>query len=201
MKNIIRDIQLIKQFSSPLSGVFLIADLVELMAEPHKTAVYRRIADLERAGIIERFIKGIYITPDADLEILNQKMSAESYISFGRILGQHRILTHHPEYQIDSIKRGKTRLHEKGQRRVRQLGVAEHLHFGFESVKGVQRATPEKALLDTLYFYLHGVLFPFDVRADIHWRRLDPEILRIYLQEYQNPKFVAFIERLLKENT
>jgi hypothetical protein len=200
MKNIIRDVQLIKQFSTPFSGVFLISDLIELMAEPHKTAVYRRIGDLERANVIERFIKGIYITPDADMQILNQKIASESYISFGRILWEHQILKHHPENQIDSIKRGKSRLHEKGQRRIRQMGVAEHLYFGFETIKGLDRATPEKALLDIFYFHLHGVTFPFDLRTDIHWKRLDHEIIRIYLQEYQNPKFVAFIGRIFREN-
>ena len=201
MKNLIHDIQLIKQFGTPLQGVFLISDLIQLMAEPHKTAVYRRIADLEEAGLLTRFIKGVYISDAVDLAVLNQKICSESYVSFGSVLAEHQIIATHPAEQLDAVKVGKTRLHEKKPWRVRQLGVAPHLMFGFDVSQGVNRASPEKALLDTFYFHLHGVSFPFDLKKDIRWKRMDREILPIYLQEYRNPKFVAYIQRLMEAHS
>lgn len=200
MKNLIQDMQLIRQFNTPLSGVFLISDLIQLLAESHKTAVYRRIAALEQSALIERFIKGVYIGSNVDLQILNQKINPDSYVSFGTILAEHQIIESHPGNQIDAIKPGKTRIHESKGYRVRQFGVSQHLVFGFEQRQGINRANLEKALLDTFYFHLHGIEFPFDIYADIQWKKVDLDILGIYLQEYQNPKFVAFIQRLMKEH-
>lgn len=200
MKNLIQDIQLIKQFTTPLSGVFLISDLIQLMVEPHKTALYRRIDALEEAGVIERFIKGVYITRDVGLKILNQKICSESYVSFGTVLAEHQIIAHHPAQQIDAVKPGKSRLHANARCCVRQLGVAPHLFFGFDQIKGVNQATPEKALLDMFYFHMHGVSFPFDWKDELDWTRIDFDILPIYLQEYKNPKFVAFIQRIMKDH-
>jgi hypothetical protein len=200
MKYIKQDIQLIRQFNTPLSGVFLISDLIYLMNEPHKTAVYRRIHDLEELGVIERFIKGTYIASDVDLQILNQKICPASCISFGTILADHGIIPFHPEHQLDVIKPGKTRIHANKRFRVRQFGILSDLMFGFEHSRGVNRAAPEKALLDTFYFHQHGVEFPFDIYNGINWKRVDKEILHIYLQEYQNPKFVSFVQGLLQKH-
>ncbi len=197
MKNLIQDMQLIRQFNTPLSGVFLTSDLIQLLAEPHKTAVYRRIAALEQAALIERFIKGVYITSEVDLKILNHKICSDSYVSFGSILVEHEIIQTHPAHSIDAIKPGKSRIHRNKRYRVRQLGVSPHLIFGFEQRQGIKQALPEKALLDTFYFHLHGVAFPFDIYRDIQWKKVDKDILSIYLQEYQNPKFVAFIQKFI----
>lgn len=198
MKNIIHDMQLVRQFATPLSGVFLISDLIQLMVEPHKTAVYRRIADLEEAGLLVRFIKGVYISADVNLAVLNQKICSESYVSFGTVLAAHRIIDGHTDRQLDAVKPGRTRIHTKDPWTVRQLGVATHLMFGFDHAQGVNRARPEKALLDTFYFHLHGVSFPFDLKRGIRWNQIDEDILHIYLQEYRNPKFVSFMENLVK---
>ena len=73
--------------------------------------------------------------------------------------------------------------------------------FGFEEAQGVKRATAEKALLDTFYFHLHGVIFPFDLKRDIRWKRMDRDILHIYLQEYRNPKFVTFMEKQMEAHS
>jgi hypothetical protein len=200
MKNIIHDIQLIKQFATPLRGVFLISDLIQLMADPHKTAVYRRIAALEEAGLLVRFIKGVYVSDDVDLATLNQKICSESYVSFGTVLAEHQIIAAQPLQELDAVKPGKTRIHETRPLRIRQFGVAPHLMFGFEHAQGINRATPEKALLDTFYFQLHGASFSFDLKKDIRWRRVDRDILHVYLQEYRNPKFVVYVEGLMKSS-
>jgi hypothetical protein len=171
------------------------------MAEPHKTAVYRRIAALEEAGLLVRFIKGVYVSDGVDLATLNQKICSESYVSFGTVLAEHQIIPAHPLRELDAVKAGKTRIHTRKPWQVRQFGLASHLMFGFEEAQGVQRATPEKALLDTFYFHLHGVIFPFDLKRDIRWKRLDRDIFHVYLQEYRNPKFVTFMEKKMEAHS
>jgi hypothetical protein len=121
-------------------------------------------------------------------------------VSFGTVLAEHQIIAEHPLQELDAIKPGKTRIHTRKPWRVRQFGVVPHLMFGFEHAQGINRATPEKALLDTFYFHLHGVTFPFDLKRDIRWRRVDRDILHVYLQEYRNPKFVVYVERLMKSS-
>ncbi|HYX31998.1 MAG TPA: hypothetical protein VE954_02710 [Oligoflexus sp.] len=200
MKNIIKDSQLIENYKQTLGGVFSFSELATLFADPHKTSLYRRISELEDEGVLQRFIKGFYVAPNFDIEILNQKICPQSYISFTTVLSENSIIGMKPGNQIDAVKLGKTRIHKSSQWTLRQFGVAEHLIFGFESLNGVNKAAPEKALLDTFYFHQHGVAFPFDVNSEINWKRIDAEIVQIYLQEYKNPKFVAFMNRLMSVN-
>jgi hypothetical protein len=116
------------------------------------------------------------------------------------VLAEHQIIAAQPLQELDAVKPGKTRIHETRPLRIRQFGVAPHLMFGFEHAQGINRATPEKALLDTFYFQLHGASFSFDLKKDIRWRRVDRDILHVYLQEYRNPKFVVYVEGLMKSS-
>jgi len=70
------------------------------------------------------------------------------------------------------------------------------LFFGYEAnPKGFLLATPEKAVLDTLYFYLRGKKFYFNIFGDIHYGSLDKDTFFEYLARYRNPKFRTFAER------
>lgn len=75
---------------------------------------------------------------------------------------------------------------------IRYFGVADHLVFGFEYRNGVRMALPEKALLDTLYFYQHGARFFFDVFSDVNIAMFDQSRLDRFLANYKNPRFKAF---------
>jgi len=197
MKKSMQDIALVQKYSPILGGVFLFSDLATLFAEPHKTSTYRRIAQLESAGTIKRFIQGIYVTQDFDAQVLSQKICPESYISFGNILAEHLIIGVLPRNQIDALKPGRTKVYGDPTCTIRQLGSTDHLLFGYEVIQGVNKATPEKALLDTLYFHQHGVQFPFDVYSDINWEHLNHDKILNFLQRYKNPKFVEFAKGLM----
>ena len=52
-------------------------------------------------------------------------------------------------------------------------------------------------MLDTLYFYLRGRRYPFDIYSDVDTSSLDSEKVLDYLKEYENPKFVAFAKGVI----
>jgi hypothetical protein len=192
MKNVVNDIELIRKHQEVMAGVFTLADLAVLMDEPHKTALYRRIKRLQEENILRRFARGAYITAVFSPQILSRKLRENSCISFGNVLAEARVIGSTPQYQIDAISPGKSAIFSHDDITIRYFGVADHLVFGFEYRNGVRMALPEKALLDTLYFYQHGARLFFDVFSDVNVSMLDQRRLHSFLASYRNPKFKAF---------
>ena len=77
------------------------------------------------------------------------------------------------------------------------VGIVKSLFFGFRGDRGINRATPEKAFLDTLYFYLHGRCYSFDIYQDIDITRLDRRLIEQWLIKYDNLRFVSFVKDIL----
>ena len=67
---------------------------------------------------------------------------------------------------------------------------------GYEVVDGIRVALPEKAVLDTLYFYRRGIRFSFDIYSDIDYSRLNKSIIDEFLLKYKNPVFIGFARKL-----
>ena len=192
------DIQKIQSLQVAQRGVFSKADLQALLNEKHPAAFVRRVRTLEQANIIQRFIRGWYIAEAClDLATLSQRLSPESYVSFGTVLAESLVVGTKPEREVWAAKCGRSRSYGGGSYRIEHLGLAEHLLFGFEMRQGVRWATPEKALLDTLYFHLHGQRYPFDIYSDLHLRGLDKKRLAAYLARYRHAKFAAFAQSII----
>ena len=82
MNNLINYAKLIEKNASHLSGIFTYADLAVLTNTSEKTLLPRRIKQIEQAGILTKFIRGIYIFERAfDPQILSQRLCQQSYIS------------------------------------------------------------------------------------------------------------------------
>ena len=199
MKHLLKDIEVIKEHGAILGGVLLISELATIFADPHKTAVYRRIKRLEDTNTLTRFIKGVYVMPDFSLEVLSQKISPESYISCETILADHLVIGTKPKCQVDAIKAGKTRIYRNDRYTLRLHGCAPALVFGYQNVNGINRATPEKALIDALHLHIHGVKFHFDPYSDVNWGRINKELVEIYLKEYKNQKFASFVRGVMND--
>jgi predicted transcriptional regulator of viral defense system len=198
MKNDFNDSRLVSDFDEKLGGVFIISDLANMFAEVHRTALYRRIDRLVELGILSRFSRGIYISKNYQREILCQKLAPDSYISFGNVLADALVIGSRPDYRVDAVKIGKTRVYTDGTLSIRQFGCIKQVFFGYSRILGVQKASPEKAFLDTLYFYQHGARFHFDIYSDVNMDLLDGKKLADYLARYSNPKFVRFAMRIVK---
>jgi hypothetical protein len=82
---------------------------------------------------------------------------------------------------------------------VEYVGIVKSLFFGFRGDRGIYRATPEKAFLDTLYFHLHGRSYSFDIYQDIDITRLDRRLIEQWLIKYDNPRFVSFVKGYLND--
>ena len=198
MKNDVQDSQVLARLAPDLSGVFTLADLANAFAEPHPNVLHRRIRRMDELGLLSRFSRGVYVTEGYRPEALSQTLAPESYLSCGTILAEALIIGSRPDYQVDAVKPGRSRTYTDGRLTIRHLGCAPRVFFGYEKRQGIWEATPEKAFIDTLYFYQHGAGFHFDIYSDINLGLLDEARIGRYLEKYKNPKFVHFVEEFFR---
>lgn len=196
--NRVTDEREIRRVTSAQRGVFSKADLQVLLGDRHAEGLRRRLAALERDGVLRRFSRGFYVTDDFDLPTLSQRLAPDSFVSFGTVLAQRLIIGPRPSRHVLAAKPGKSRTYSSQGDTVTHVQVAPHLCFGTSVVDGVRIADAEKAVLDTLYFHLRGRRYPFDVYSDIAYHLLDRKRLEEYLDRYRNPKFVTFASRVLE---
>lgn len=199
MKKIANDIKLLKASKESLRGVFDDSDLSNLFSDLHKNQLYRRIRALTENGYLMRFCRGLYVTEGFDLEVVSQKLSETSYVSFGTILAEHLAIGSIPKFQIEAVKSGKTRTYSFDKYKIKQYGTKASLDFGVTQVNGVRKADLERAILDCLYFHLHGTKFYFDIYSDINWNKVDKKKLITYLKDnYKNKKFISFVKGIVE---
>jgi len=194
MKKLLRDSGLIQKYTLPMSGVFFLGDLYRLFNENNSVMLFRRIRDLEEGNIISRFSRGIYITPGFSPETLAARIIEKSYLSLGTILSEELMIGSVPAKTLYAVRIGKNRRYEGPGLIVEYVGIVKSLFFGFRGDRGINRATPEKAFLDTLYFYLHGRCYSFDIYQDIDITRLDRRLIEQWLIKYDNLRFVSFVK-------
>jgi hypothetical protein len=192
------DIELIRRFQVAQRGVFTSNDLTILLAEKHPAALSRRLRALAHADVLRRFIQGYYVVPGTfDLNVLSQRIAPKSYVSFGTVLAQELVVGTMSENEIQAVKEGRSRIYRGVSRSIIHRGLQSSLIFGYEMHAGVRTATAEKALLDTLYFHLRGVRYPFDIYSDLRINKLDLTKISLHLLRYRNHKFISFVKSLL----
>ncbi|MBN1524255.1 MAG: hypothetical protein JW904_07235 [Spirochaetales bacterium] len=193
MNTLFKDAGIIEKFSEDVQGVFTLTDMKSIFPLTDPVTFYRKIKSLKNAGVLSRAVKGIYITENFDLKTLSQKIHPESYLSFETVLAKALIIGTIPSRQIKAVKTGKKREYSIGENRIIHVGISKQLYFGFEKINGIKIAVKEKAFLDTLYFYLKGHIFYFDIYSDLDTSKLDMRIIEKYLGQYSNPKFKKFV--------
>ena len=196
MSSRLRMAEKVTAISSEMRGVFSLSDLRNLLQTNSRDVLYRALNDLQQADVLSRFCRGFYVTRDFDPLMLSQRISPDSYVSFGNALAKNLLIGSVPIYRVRAAKPGPKRVYSNGEYRIEHLSLKSDLVFGYEVVDAIRIATPEKALLDTLHFYKRGVRFSFDVYSDIDYSRLNADKLRQYLEAYRNPVFVEFVRRL-----
>lgn len=200
MKNILEQVKIVEKFNENMRGVFTLSDLKAMFSFKNPILFYRCLANLEKAKVINRVSRGLYVADNFDPNALSQKICEQSYISFETVLAKNLIIGTLPKNQIKAIKIGKKREYKYQNLTITHYGVCEHLYFGYETIDGINYATKEKALLDTLYFYSKALKFYFDIYSDINLGCIDKNIVYKYLSNYKNPKFVKFVKKYLEEN-
>lgn len=186
-----------KNLSQGHRGAFSLNELKNFLQQPNKVQFYRELNRLEEENIIKRLSRCMYLTPDGSLEVASQKICPRSYISFGNVLARSLLIGTIPQKVVTAVKIGKSRVYQGPMGRIIQLGIKPDLFFGYQFENGVAYADPEKAFLDTLYFYQKGQKYFFNIYSDIDVYLLDQRKLKKYLEKYKNPLFVEFVEGVL----
>lgn len=197
MNTILKITQKLQELSPAQRGVFSVADLKNLIDPINKATLYRTLKQMVDADIIRVFCRSFYITKEFDPQVLSQRICANSYISFGTVLAKNFLIGSVPKYRLLAVKIGQTRIYQNSDYRIEQLSTKPELFTGYENTNGVNIATPEKAFLDTLYYYQKGMKFSFDIYSDIDYDGLDREKLNKYLKIYKNKKYVAFVNGVI----
>ena len=179
-------------------GSFTKADLQVLLDEPHASAFTRRVGALTEAGVLHRFVRGMYVREGFDLPTLSQRLAPDSYVSFGTVLARHLVIGVSPNRQLIAARPGRAHVYRGLGYEIVHVHIAPHLDFGHSVDGGVRWADAEKAVLDVLYFHLRGRRYPFDVYSDLDLSRLQRPKLESYLARFRNPKFVAFARGVLQ---
>jgi len=199
MKNWVEYSENLLKLGESVGGVFSLMELSSVFNESSKISLHSIINRFIKAGILKRYCREIYTLENFDFGVLSTKVRQNSYISLGSALAMHRLIGTESPFQVFCIVEFKAAYY-KGVPNISYYKQAKELCFGFKpNEKGVLIAEPEKAVLDTLYFYLHGKKFYFNIFSDINYNRLNKNKFFAYLEPYGNPKFKAFAERCFYE--
>jgi hypothetical protein len=189
-------------------GVLTTHDLEVLFMTSNRQLLRNRLRPYLEGKILIRFCRGFYLvpkttTPEAGLAALSQRICPHSIISLGTVLSRTRLIGTIPTNVVYAVKAGTSRTYENKE-------VGRVMHFGFGGLKesllvgfgyrfedGICYAEPERALLDTLYFYQRGNKFFFNIYSDIAVDRIDRDAYLKYVDKYPNGRFRAFARSYL----
>jgi hypothetical protein len=191
MKHYIQDSEKVKSMAPRLEGVFTVSDLSILLQTEGKP-LYNRMDHLIKNNILQNTIRGYYIAAEFNPYVLAQKINPSSYISMECILAEELMIGTIPKYKISSIKLGRPRNYSFGDYNYTYNSICPDLFKGFKIINGIKKAIPEKALLDTLYFYNKGLSFMFNIFYDVEFSNLNKDVYLELLEAYMNPKFRKF---------
>ena len=157
-------IKLLNLKKIPLFGL---NELGSLFGTENRQTLYKKVQRLEKSGIIKKLIKGKYrfLLKDVGDFTLANFLYQPSYISLESALSFYSIITGFP-HQIISITIKKSKELEVGGKEYSYSRISPDLFWGWEKKENFLIATPEKALLDYLYFAKKGL-------RTLDWEEID----------------------------
>lgn len=185
----------IQRWAVDLDGVFVLSDLRVALGDRTDVALYKRLNGLVEAGILIKVKRGIYVTPEASLATISNRIEPSAYISTGTILAKCAAIGSIPVRRIQAIKTGRPRTYICKLGTIEHLSLSPQLYFGFGLVDGILFATPEKAFLDVCYYAYRGKRFSFDPESDVNTSGLKRNIVSGYLRKYDK-RFVNYFNRI-----
>ncbi len=195
MKNWLEYQENLLRLSESVGGVFSLMELSSVFGESNRVSLHNIVNRFIKSGTLKRYCREIYTLANFDYAVLSAKVRQNSYISLGSALAMHRLIGTESPFQIFCIAQSKAAYY-KGLPNISYYSLAKELYFGFfPNKKGVLIAEPEKAVLDTLYFYSHGKNFYFNIFSDINYNLLNKKKFFAYLASYNNSKFKTFASR------
>lgn len=186
-------------------GVLTTSDLTVIFMTTNRQLLKKRVQPYLESELLIHFCRGFYITPETNLEALSQRITPRSIISLGTVLSKERLVGTIPRNCVYAIKLGKTRKYENDKvGKIIQFGFGGRkesavFDFGYRYENGICYAEPERALLDTLYFYQRGNKFFFNIYSDVERKRINREKFIEYIEKYSNSRFRAFARSYIDE--
>src|SRR3989339_421304 len=149
---------IIKLLQAKELSLLTLNDFSKLFNIDNRQTLYKKIARLEKAQIIQKLIKGKYrfLFQPADDFTLANFIYQPSYISLESALSFYGIITGFP-YRITSISIKPTKLIEVGQKEYIYSQIEKSLFWGYTKLDNFLIAEKEKALLDYIYFGIKGL--------------------------------------------
>ncbi len=191
MNSVISDMLLLKKHELSMDHLFRIGDLEVLLHAQGKN-LHNRIKRLIDNELLESVCRGLYGTAGWTLESASARVYPDSFVSGPTMLAEYRMIGTLPSHRIFCIKTGLPRQFATPLGELDFHSTQPHQMFGFTRQGFVQKAEPERALLDTLYYHLRGEHFFFDLYSDVHVGDLNVERYTEYLQRFRNPRFKVF---------
>lgn len=198
--NIVQNQATLSKFAQDFKGVFTINHLKNLLEYKNSVDLYRQIDKLVQNKVLNKFCRGLYVLNDFDLEIVSQRLCEKSYLSLATILSQNLVIGTTPNQTVYAVKIGKGRTYQSEWGQIIHVGISPDLFFGFKNSNGILKASVEKSLLDTLYFYQKGFQFYFNIYSDINLSNINTKKVLSDLKKYKNPKFIEFVKGYLNAN-
>src|SRR4030043_1011398 len=151
-----KGIELLKVLQKINKPFYTIADL-EKITGLQRNSLYVALRRWVAGGIIERVAQGIYLPMGSVISVENvaSQLYIPNYLSFESALAKHGILNLIP-YTLTFASTRKTKNYTLQNKEIEFRQISPKLFFGFEMKNGIYIASPEKALLDEVYFVVRG---------------------------------------------
>ncbi len=186
-----KGIELLKIFQKINKTFYTIADLEKITGLPRRS-LYVALRRWAAGGIMERVAQGIYLPMASVISIENvaAQLYIPNYLSFESALAKHGVLNLIP-YTVTFATTRKTKKYLLRKQEVEFRQIAPELFFGFEIGNGIHIASPEKALLDEVYFMARG-------KATLDLDELDIKKLSMKTLEAYSKQFPLYVQNRIK---
>lgn len=177
-----RDTELIKKLRAFNKSYFTVSDLQRVLGLK-KESMYVTLHRLVQSGILIRLRNNAYrLFLDApDPERAANELYFPSYLSFESALAAHGVLSQVPyTLTFATVRPSKRIFIEETEVIYRHLKT--DLFFGYVLENGKYIATPEKALLDELYFMARGKT-RIEL-SELDFRGIEPAVFEEYAEQF-----------------
>lgn len=159
--------EIIKRLHAKSIPLFTLSELGSILGITNRQTLYKKVQRLKASQILEELINGKYrflLKDIGDFTIANF-LRQPSYVSLESALSFYSIITGFP-YEITSITIKKPQEIEVSGKIYSYSQISPDLFWGWEKKEDFLIATPEKALLDYLYFAKKGL-------RNVDWEEID----------------------------
>lgn len=161
----------------------------------NQNTLYKLTQRLVEKDVIATLTAGHFLVVDSivsEFEIANF-VYQPSYISLHSALSSYGILSQFV-YSVTSITTRKTKTMVIAERDYSYSHVDQRLFWGYQKTDGALIASPEKALLDSLYFMSKGII-SLDI-DDLDLSSINRRKLEKMVHQFQTPQLATIIQGL-----